>query len=161
MSTRFDHGMNINYANAGISLANATATVTCATALANAVVQGKFITSSLAASATALAFVKASDGTTSETPANLAAGKAALIVHCVNAAGARKEILADTCDLVDGVLQSELHFPTLPDTLTPIAYSLLKNATNTFVWGTTNWNATGCTATTVNVSMLPKRPLVA
>ena len=156
------NALNANFANASISLANATATVTCGTALSNATVQGKFITSALAASATALAFVSPTDGTTSVSATNLTTSQACIIVHCVNAAGARKELQGNIVpyDATSGTITGVMKFPDVPDTLTPIAYSTVKNGTNAaFTFGTTNWNATGVTAATVNVSTLPRRPL--
>ena len=56
-------------------------------------------------------------------------------------------------------------FPAIPDTLTPIAYTVVKltssASVNGFLFGTGNWNATGVTATTVDLFDLPSAPQTA
>lgn len=159
------HAINANFLNAGMSLANATATVTCATADAQVAVNGVFVTTALAASAVALAFVQPTDGVTAIPTAsvpNLGILQGAVLVCCLNAAGARKDLLGPYTNLdAGGALQGVLKFPSIPDSLTPISYHTVKNVTNLFVWGTTNWNAAGVTAANYNVSTLPRRPLAA
>ena len=51
-------------------------------------------------------------------------------------------------------------FPPIPDTICPIGYVLAKNASNgsAWTWGTSNWSATGMTATFVSISEMPTRP---
>lgn len=157
------NALNANFSNGALSLANGTATVTIGAAITNAVVDGKFITAALAATATALAFVSPLDGTSAITATPLTVSQACVIVHCVNAAGARKELQGPIVayDATSGSISGVLVFPKVPDTLTPIAYSTIKNGvTAAFTFGTTNWNATGVTAASSNVSTLPARPLV-
>lgn len=155
--------LNANLTNGAIALTTSVATVTCGTAITNALVDGKFITTPLAATAVALAFVSSTDGTTSVTPTTLAALQGCIIVHCVNAAGARKEVQGPivTIDASGNPVSAGnvFSFPSIPDTLTPIAYSTIKNITNPFIFGTTTWGAAGVTATTVQVATLPRRPL--
>lgn len=54
-------------------------------------------------------------------------------------------------------------FPAIKDTLCPFAYVVCKNGSTGSAWtpGTSNWTATGMTATFVDVMMLPDRPQVA
>jgi hypothetical protein len=148
-----------------MSLANATATVTCGVSDGQVTVNGVFVTTALAASATALAFVSPTDGTTAIATAsvpNLGILQGAILVCCLNAAGVRKDLLGPYTNLdAAGNLQGVLKFPSIPDSLTPISYHTIKNVTNLFVWGTTNWNASGVTATNYNVSTMPRRPLTA
>lgn len=52
-------------------------------------------------------------------------------------------------------------FPSFDmDTYCPIGYTVLKNGStgSTFTVGSSNWNATGMTATTVSVLTMPRRP---
>lgn len=156
------NALNANFSNGALSLAAGTATVTVGTAITNAVVDGKFIASALAATATALAFVSPADGTTAVTATSLAVSQACVIVHCVNAAGARKELQGTIVpyDATAATITGVLAFPVIPKTLTEIGYSTIKNGvTAAFVFGTTNWNATGVITATSNVSKLPSRPL--
>lgn len=173
MSTKQSlNALNANFSNGAITIANSIATVTVGTAITNAVVNGTFITTPLAASAVALSFVSPADGVTAVALPTMPALKAVIIVHCVNAAGARKELLGPytPCDAV-GNISGVLQFPSIPDTLTPVAYSTLRSVTNPFVFGTTAWNASGVirnsptglaagdSANATNVSVLPARPL--
>ena len=57
-------------------------------------------------------------------------------------------------------------FPAIPDTLTPVAYTLIRGqstlAAAGFIYGTSNWNATGVVITTPqNVMALPATPQTA
>lgn len=55
-------------------------------------------------------------------------------------------------------------FPSIPDSVTPFAYTIYQttgaSSASGLKPGTDNWNATGLTATHVNVSVLPQRPVV-
>lgn len=53
-------------------------------------------------------------------------------------------------------------FPHVPDDICPFAYSVSKNygQATTFVFGTSNWNASGHSHAIVNVMQLPDRPQV-
>jgi hypothetical protein len=59
-----------------------------------------------------------------------------------------------------GNLQADSEFPFLPDTMCPFAYITCKNGSTGSAWtfGSSNWNATGMTATPVSVMALPARP---
>jgi len=54
-------------------------------------------------------------------------------------------------------------FPTVPDTVAPFAYQVLKagSTAGTVTFGTSNWNATGYTNVIQNIAVLPSRPQVA
>jgi hypothetical protein len=168
----FLNALNANFSKGTVSLADATATVTVGVAITNAVVNGKFIVTPLAASAAALSFVSPADGVTAVAAPTMPALNAVVLVHCVNAAGARKELIGPyvPCDAV-GNISGVLKFPSIPDTLTPVAYSTIRSVTNPFVFGVTLWNAAGVirnsptglaagdVAASINVSTLPERPL--
>jgi len=187
MSNKLDlTALSANFTNGGLTVANGVATIALTTAIPAAVVKGTFITTALATTAAVLAFVGldnqsingvagvvgvATPIATSLIP-NLGIQQACIVVHCVNAAGARKErlgpyVATDALGNVQGVLS----FPSIPDSLTPVAYSTIRNVTNLFIWGTTLWNATGVirnsatglaagdTANSFNVSTLPARAL--
>lgn len=51
-------------------------------------------------------------------------------------------------------------FGSVPDTVTPFAYMVLKNSSagSTFTIGTSNWNATGATNVIQDIAVLPDRP---
>lgn len=51
-------------------------------------------------------------------------------------------------------------FPTIPDTVCPFAYTVVKLAPSASAWtiGTSNWNASGVSVAHVNISQLPDRP---
>lgn len=55
-----------------------------------------------------------------------------------------------------------LALPSVPDSVTPVAYFTVKNApgsaTATFTFGTTFWDASGITTAVYPVSVLPQRP---
>lgn len=164
-------GLSANFANSGVTLTTGATTISLVTALVNAVVQGKFITTTLATTAAAFAPVAAVDGTT-VVSVTIPAKSAVIVVHTVNAWGARKDIIGNyvPTDVV-GNIAMPLVFPSIPDNLTPIAYSTVRTVTNPFVFGTTLWSATGVILnsatglaagnafTCTNVSVLPSRPL--
>lgn len=113
------------------------------------------------------------DGATPTTDQNtgaafntLAASEGCVLVWCLNAAGtvsiAQSEVKAlDSSNAFpepDGIPD----FPDIDlDTYCPFAYSVLKNGStgSTFTIGSSNWNATGMTATHQDVLFgLPSRP---
>lgn len=52
-------------------------------------------------------------------------------------------------------------FPAIPNNICPFAYSILKGGSTlsgTWTFGSSNWNATGMTATHTNIMTLPDRP---
>jgi len=165
-------GLNANFSNGGVTLTTGATTISLVTALVNAVVYGKFITTTLSTTAAAFAPVLAVDGVTVATNLTIPAKSACIVVHAVNAAGARKDVIGNYV-LTDAVgnIASPLVFPGIPDTLTPIAYSTVRTVTNPFIFGTTLWSATGVILnsatglaagnafTATNVAVLPSRPL--
>jgi len=60
-----------------------------------------------------------------------------------------------------GNFQSAAEFPVVPDTIAAFAYIVCKNGSTGSAWtfGTSNWNATGMTATPVSIFGLPARPV--
>jgi hypothetical protein len=94
----------------------------------------------------------------------LAANQGTIVVLGLNAAGT---ILAaqGSIEGLDsgGNFQVAPQFPSLPDTMCPFAYIVVKDGATGGAWtfGTSNWNATGITATPVSVMMLPARPQTA
>lgn len=52
-------------------------------------------------------------------------------------------------------------FPPIPETMCPIGYILIRNGSTGSAWtfGSSNWTATGITAATASVSVLPNRPV--
>lgn len=54
-------------------------------------------------------------------------------------------------------------FPTVPKTIAPFAYQVLKAGATagTITFGSSNWNATGFTNVIQNVAFLPSRPQIA
>jgi hypothetical protein len=54
-------------------------------------------------------------------------------------------------------------FPSIPDTVTPFAYQVIKagsTTSGTWTFGSSNWNATGITSAIVNCHVLPDRPQI-
>jgi hypothetical protein len=109
-----------------------------------------------------------SGGTTPTTDAvtgsaiTLTANKARAVVWAFDSGGNVKVVAGPIVDLDSAggyVLAPE--FPSIPDSLTPFAYTLHKagsTLSGTFTFGTSNWNTTGMTHTVVDVLMLPTRP---
>lgn len=153
------HGINLNLANAGMTTSGAAATVTLAAATV-AVIEGAF-TTALTAGAKTMSFVDKSGVATAAVP--VAANNAFAMVHCIDAAGTFRTIQGPSVamDSGSGALLGPIQFPTIPDTLVPLGYTTVRvgSTASTFTPGTSNWNATGITAATVNVASLPSRPV--
>lgn len=105
------------------------------------------------------------DGKTGAAFVALAASEGCALVFCLNAAGTLQIIQGETGgidtsgDYIDSDINS-IQWPYIPDTSCPFAYTLVKNSAAGSAWtaGTSNWNATGITATVVNIATLPARP---
>jgi len=153
------YGLTINLSKPVVAAENATATVDTTGAVTGGI-NGIMVT--LAAQTnTALSFVCPCDGTTALTATPLLAQQACIILHCVNTAGAYKNLQGPigSCDAA-GALTGPLHFPNVPNNLMPFGYTEVKCAsTGAFTPGTTNWNATGVTSTVADLAFLPGRPL--
>ena len=159
-------GDTLNPTTAGLSLTGGAANTFATSAASACIIGGKF--------ATALA--SGAGQTTPTTDVNTGSAFAALqpnygtvFVWGVNAAGAIKVARGSTEPVVGGVtttagsfLNSVPQFPVLPDDFCPIAYTVLKGAPSmsAFTFGSGNWNASGLSAATVNISTLPDRPQV-
>jgi len=111
-----------------------------------------------------------SGGTTPTTDAVTGAAFTALTANqgCVYVygldAGGNIKAIAGTIQTLDsgGSFTSRSEFPFVPDTIAPFAYVVCKNGSTGSAWtiGTSNWDATGMTATPVDVLTLPARPQV-
>lgn len=92
----------------------------------------------------------------------LAASRACIVVLCLDSSGNIKAVQGPTVVLdAAGVYQSAAEFPEIPTTLCPFAFIKCKNGSTGSAWtfGTSNWNATGMTATPVSIGMIPDRPV--
>lgn len=101
----------------------------------------------------------------SNTLNTLAASKGCILVWCLNAAGTVALFQSDVVDLnASNTWEEDGGVPQFPPidltTWCPFAYSVLLNGStgSTFTVGSSNWNATGMTATHTDVLTLPRRP---
>lgn len=93
--------------------------------------------------------------------ADVGEDKGCLLVWTLDASGTVDLWQSDVVDTDEsGNFLTIPDFPTIDtDMYCPIAYTVLTNTNSTaFDVGTTNWNATGATATTVSVLTMPRRP---
>jgi hypothetical protein len=155
-------GLTHSYTNAGVAAGTTTTTTT--TANTSASINGKWATAYASASNAATPTTDANSGAafTAVTP-----GYGCALVYGVNAAGALKLaqgpqvlLIPGSTSTTSGTFNDAPQFPPLPDDFAPIAYVLVRTATGSSAWtpGTSNWTATGVTATFVNVAALPDRP---
>lgn len=111
------------------------------------------------------------DGVTPTTDGNtgtamtLVANYGTVVVWALNSAGT-VSCYKGTTEALDaaGAFINVPQFPSIPDTVCPFAYSILKGGSTlsgTWTFGSSNWNATGMTATHTNLFTLPDRPQVA
>jgi hypothetical protein len=114
------------------------------------------------------------DGVTPTTDGNTGAAftpvlpdEVSVFVWALNASGT-VSLYQGSVESVDGetnVAKIYPQFPALPDTVTAFAYTIYQtDGTSSAAGirpGTDNWNATGLTATHVNISTLPQRPQIA
>lgn len=164
MQTLDIRGATINTTNAGLAHA-ATSTYNTAVTTTH-VINGKYGTTLAAQSGTAspttdvntsAAFVAQTDNT------------ACCYVWGVNDAGAMKVAQGDIVATEVGVTTTAgafivpPPFPPLPEDFCPIGYTIVRTAPSAsdFTFGTSQWAATGITATVKNVAVLPARPQTA
>lgn len=107
------------------------------------------------------------DGVTGAAFPALAANQATVLVFGISSGGAIKMCQGSIVDTDTGVTTTAgafrlaPQFPTLPDTIAPVAYALVRTSPtgSAFTAGTTQWAASGITTSTVvNVASLPDRP---
>ncbi|NIB43812.1 hypothetical protein HBA55_29690 [Pseudomaricurvus alkylphenolicus] len=92
----------------------------------------------------------------------IGADKIGVFVWALDASGAVAVFQGEIED-VDGdsdVAEIYPQFPALPAGYAPFGYTIIQTtgAASPFDFGTDNWNATGVTATTVNIGTIPSRP---
>ena len=94
----------------------------------------------------------------------LAANQGCVFVYALNAAGTISAVQGTIVplDRSGNFVAARSEFPALPDTLAPFCYVVCKNGSTGSAWtfGTSQWIATGMTATPVDVLALPARPQV-
>lgn len=93
----------------------------------------------------------------------LAANQGCVFVIGLDASGNVKAAQGNVQSLDSaGSFVARSEFPSMPDTIAPLTYVVCKNGSTGTAWtfGTSNWNATGMTATPVNIMALPSRPQV-
>jgi len=112
-----------------------------------------------------------SGGTTPTTDANtgatlrpINANQGSVFVWCFDAGG-NTRVLQGTVEALDssGNFINAPQFPTIPDTLCPWAYTVIRGGStlaSPFQFGTSNWNTTGVTISVKNVLVMPLRPQV-
>lgn len=101
------------------------------------------------------------DHTTGAAFVAMAASKACTLILGRNAAGDLIAAQGPTVDLdANNNYQNAPQFPPIKDTLCPFAYVVCKNGSTGSSWtpGTSNWTATGMTATFVDINDIPDRP---
>ena len=161
-------GITANLVNALLVVTGGAATTVATTGIVTPVLDGKF-DSTLATGAgqatpttdatTAAAFpVLVGGNSVANTP-----GQGAVVVWGV-IAGVLKASQGpiEKLDMLGSFINAP-QFPSLPSTMIPFAYQVLKagaTAGLTIQFGTSNWNATGFTNTIVNIFQIPSRPQV-
>jgi hypothetical protein len=157
------NGATMNFTNAGF-VAGTTSTYTTTVTTAG-IINGKFLTTLAAQTATAS---PTTDATTGVAFLALQPNQCCMLVYGTNLAGAIKlcqgPIIATLTGVTTtvGALQVEPQFPTLPDDFCPMAYTIVRTAPSAAAWvpGTGSWTASGVSASTFqNISVLPNRPV--
>jgi hypothetical protein len=154
------YGLNYSLANT-VTVATAAAATLATTNATVAVIDGAFTTALAAGAGKALSLVGPDGAAKAAVP--LLVNQACVIVNCVDASGAMKNIQgpAVALDAVTGGLVQVAPFPKIPDTLVPFSYLTIKagSTSSGFTPGVTNWNATGITTTVKDISVLPAKPI--
>lgn len=101
------------------------------------------------------------DGTTGSAM-TVTANYGTVVVWALNSSGT-VSCYKGTTESLDssGAFINAPQFPAVPDTVCPFAYTVIKGGSTvsgTWTFGSSNWNATGITATHTNVFTLPGRP---
>lgn len=105
------------------------------------------------------------DGNTGAAFTAVGADQIGVFVWGLNSSGTVSLYQGDI-ENVDGATDVALmlpQFPTLPKGICPFAYTVIQTtgAASDFTIGTSNWNATGVTATHKNLAVIPSRPVSA
>lgn len=104
------------------------------------------------------------DGNTGDAFTAVEPDKISVFVWALNASGTVKLYQGGIEDVDGDTDNAEVYpqFPHIPNDVCPFAYTIYQtdgtSAASGLQPGTDNWNATGLTATHVNISTLPKRP---
>lgn len=154
-------GVTINMSNAG--LAAGTTSTYSTTATTAHVINGNFGTTLAAQTNTATPTTDVNTGAAFIAQTD---NQACAYVFGVNAAGAIKVAQGPIVDTEVGVTTTAgsfidyPSFPALPSDFCPIGYCVVRTAPSASDWtfGSSNWTATGITATFANVCTLPDRP---
>ena len=130
-------------------------------------IKGKAYTTSAASSAAS----PTSDAALGTTFASntLAANQGTVFVWCYDGSSTTAATAIKVCQGSEEALDASGNFlkapdfPGAPDTLAPVAYTVVKHGSTGSAWtfGTSNWNATGITLAHQDVMTLPGRPQVA
>lgn len=159
-------GSNMNFSKAAV-VAGTTTTLT-STVAAMFSIAGKLYTkaaftnsaSPTTDAVTGAAFVPLPIPTATVLP------KQCLFVICLDTAGAIKVVQGPMVNAIDVTNKlSAVHFPSIPDTLCPIAYEMVTAASTqvaTWTFGTNNHaGVTGITTAFADLSSIPGAPLTA
>lgn len=105
------------------------------------------------------------DGNTSAAFTAVGADEIGVFVWGLNASGTVSLYQGDINDVDSETDLADVYpqFPTLPNGIAPFAYTIIQTtgAASAFTIGTSNWNATGVTATHKNINKIPSRPVTA
>lgn len=143
----------------GLLTATGAVTTYDTTVTINYVIGGKIATKTAVTTGT----TPTTDGVTGSAFTQLTASKGCVMVWCLIAGGTVKVVQGPVMNLdASGNFIDAPAFPTIPDTMVPFAYQVLKasSAAGTITFGSSNWNATGFTNAIVNVAVLPSRPQI-
>ncbi len=158
----FNSGITINLVSCAM-VAGTTSTYTTTVTTAG-LVNGKFMTTIAAQTATA---TPTTDASTGAAFVALAPNQCCSIVLGQTVAGVIKMCQGPIIPTNTGVtttvgaLLRDPQFPTLPDDFCPLAYTVVRTAPSAAAWtpGTSSWTASGVSASTfANIGQLPNRP---
>ncbi len=106
------------------------------------------------------------DGNTGVAFDRVYANQASIFVWALNASGTVSVYQGNIVSMdADGNLLAALQLPSLPNNVCAFGYTLFKAGATAsaagLLFGTSNWDATGLTATTRNLLTLPQTPITA
>jgi len=152
-------GGNFCFVSAGLTgLSGAATTFSTGATTLQYSNQGKILTKAQVSGGT----TPTTDGVTGNAFNAQAANTVCCYAWCLDASGNVKLVQGKVIAYTDTSANStKVELPLIPATLTPIAYSVIKNGSTGSSWiiGTNNWNATGITVDTpVNLFSWPSSP---